>query len=157
MMPLLVHLALAITWMLVTGDFTFGNLVIGLILGYFVLLTQQDVLAGGSYTRRFNRVVRLVILFLYEVVVSSLRVAREVVRPRLRAKPAMVAIPLDVTGDFEILAVAGMVSLTPGTLSVDVSEDRRFLFVHAMDAREPDEVRDDVKGGIERWVMEVTR
>ena len=79
---------------------------------------------------------------------SAVRVARDVLSPRLRVRPGVVAVPLDARTDLEITLFANLVSLTPGTLSLDVSPDRRTLYVHAMDL--PD-------GDVEAWSRELKR
>ena len=100
------------------------------------------------------RVLRLAVLFVYELFVSSLRVVWDVVTPTHLSRPGIVAMPLDAKGDGEILLVANLISLTPGSLSLDVSSDRKTLFVHAMFVDDPDALRRELKRGLERRVME---
>jgi len=78
-----------------------------------------------------------------------------VIRPVPRNNPGLIDIPLTVKNDFEILLLTNLISLTPGTLSVDVSEDREILTVHAMFADDPDALRKDIKDGFERLIMGV--
>lgn len=80
-----------------------------------------------------------------------------VIRPRMDLKPGIFAFPLTVESDFEITLLANMITLTPGTLSVDVSDDRRTLFVHALDCSDPDATRRDIANGFERKIMEAFR
>lgn len=98
----------------------------------------------------------LAVYFLYELVVSSVQVARDVVTPRSRARPGILAIPLDARSDLQITLFANLVSLTPGSLSLDVSEDRRLLFVHMMFIDDPEKDRRALKSGMERVVLEAT-
>lgn len=81
-------------------------------------------------------------------------------RPKLRQNisPAIVAVPLDVEGDFSVTLLANVISLTPGTLTLDVSDDKRVLYIHSMyGGDDPDAVRREIKSGLERRVLEVTR
>jgi multicomponent Na+:H+ antiporter subunit E len=90
-------------------------------------------------------------------VVASLRVAWDVVTPPIYSRPGIIAVPLDAETDFEITVLGHLISLTPGTLSLDVSPDRRTLYVHAMFVDDPDELRRQIKAGMERRVLEALR
>ncbi len=152
------HIILALIWTAVTATFSFGNLLIGLVLGYFVLMVVGPAIDRSNYTRRVWKGITLILFFLKELVMSSIRVAIDVMRPGFRMKSGVVDIPLDVTSDLEITLLANMISLTPGTLSIEVSEDKKELFIHAMYIDEGVEhVRENIKNGMERHIMEVTR
>lgn len=108
--------------------------------------------------RRLLAVIGLLAYFLYDLVVSSVRVAWDVVTPRLMARPRLMEMPLDARTDAEILMTANLISLTPGTLSMDVSENRNTLLVHAMFAgQDADATRTALKTGMERRVLEALR
>jgi len=92
-------------------------------------------------------------LFVYELVLSAWRVAVLVMSPKLDIKPGIFAYPLKVDRDFEITLLANLITLTPGTLSVDVSEDRRTLYVHALDCSDPEQLRRDIAEGFERRIL----
>ena len=83
--------------------------------------------------------------------------ARLVLSPRMRPEPGIFAFRLKVDRNFEITLLANLITLTPGTLSVDVSEDRKTLFVHAIDCSDPDRTRRDIAQGFERRIMEAFR
>ena len=80
-----------------------------------------------------------------------------VLSPKMDLKPGIFAYPLKVDRDFEITLLANLITLTPGTLSVDVSDDRRILYVHALDCSDPDQTRRDIAEGFERKIMEAFR
>jgi multicomponent Na+:H+ antiporter subunit E len=96
----------------------------------------------------------LILVFLKELIKSALVVAREVLRPTLRIRPGVIAYPLDVQTGREITTLANLISLTPGTLSIDVSDDRRVLYIHAflVQSEEATEVRDQIKETLEKHV-----
>ncbi len=155
----LFHIILALIWTAVTATFSFGNLLIGLLLGYLVLVAVGPAIDQSNYTRRVWKGITLILFFLKELVMSSIRVAMDVMRPgAFRMQSGVVDISLDVTSDLEITLLANMISLTPGTLSIEVSDDRKELFIHAMYIDEGVEyVRENIKSGMERHIMEVTR
>ena len=69
-------------------------------------------------------------------------------------RPGIVAIPLDIERDIEITLLANMITLTPGTLSIDVSNDKRILYVHGMHVQDLEEFKREIKDGFEKLVQE---
>lgn len=137
--PLLL-LFLCALWVGLTGHGAM-DVVVGLALARLVLVWAPDVpsAAHGPMSRRLLRGARSVLpvlwlagVFLLELVLSSLRVAREVLRRRLQVRPAVLHIPLDARSDMELTLFAALLSLTPGMLCVDVADDGKGIFVHAM-------------------------
>lgn len=147
------NLFLALIWATATATFTLANLALGFGLGYAILAFAQPIIGPSSYFAKARRALGLAAYVAWELVLSSLRVAHDVVTPAHRARPGVVAIPLEVTSDAQITVLASLVSLTPGSLSLDVSDDRRTLYVHAMFAADPDALRRQVKDGFERRVL----
>jgi multicomponent Na+:H+ antiporter subunit E len=99
----------------------------------------------------------LFLLFLWDLTVSSVQVAVTVLSPKDLSRPRLVTIPLRVRSDVGISMVANFISLTPGTLSVDVSPDRKTLLVHSLLAGDSSEgLREEVRAGIETRVLRVT-
>ncbi|WP_108259684.1 Na+/H+ antiporter subunit E [Mangrovicoccus ximenensis] len=147
------NLLLAIAWVALTESVTLANLVIGFVLGYAVLWLVRPILGPSRYPDRALAWIRLVLFFFYELVVSSVAVAVDILTPRHRAEPAIIDMPLDVRSDAGILLVTNLISLTPGTLSLDISEDRRTLRIHAMFARDPEALVRDLKQGMEAKVI----
>lgn len=96
---------------------------------------------------------RLFLVFLRELLVSAVAVAWAVLNPRLKLKPAIVAVPLDLRTDWRISVLANIVTLTPGTTSLHVSEDLSTLYVHAMDCRDRDALVRNVKTAFESIIL----
>lgn len=144
-------LALALIWSMVSGGFSPGNLAFGFVLGLVALWLVRHRFGAGAFDRGWE-VVKLLTLFIYELFASSVRVAVDVLRPNPDFRPAIVAVPLDLDDPAAITVLANLISLTPGTLSVDVSDDCKTLYIHAMDASDPDALREDLKQGFERRV-----
>jgi multicomponent Na+:H+ antiporter subunit E len=103
----------------------------------------------------FARAVALAGLFLWELMLANLRVAFDVLTPRHRMRPGIIAVPLAARSDVEITLFANLITLTPGTLSLDVSDDRRILYVHAMYIEDADGVRTRLKRAFEQRVVEL--
>ena len=93
----------------------------------------------------------LVAFFMWEILLANFRVAADVLFGN-RIEPAVVGIPLDVTSDGEILLLAMVINITPGSVTIDLSEDRRTLYVHVMHMKDADETRREIKNGFERRI-----
>ncbi|HVL69979.1 MAG TPA: Na+/H+ antiporter subunit E [Vicinamibacterales bacterium] len=157
MISVLWLLGLSLVWVGLTGTATAGNLLVGALLGYVVLHFAQDTMGFALPLRRMRRAIGLGFFFVWELVLASLRVAYDVITPTHHMAPAVVGIPLDARTDAEITMLATLVSLTPGTLSLDVSDDRRVLFIHAMYVYDRERLVRSIKNGFERRVLEVLR
>ncbi|HOE96919.1 MAG TPA: Na+/H+ antiporter subunit E [Candidatus Sumerlaeota bacterium] len=151
------NLILALVWAALTADFSPLNLFVGYVGGYFILYMLRRVESPSPYFRRLPRILRLIAIFLRELVVANLRVCYDVLTPTHYMKPAILAIPLDLESDEEITLLANLITLTPGTLSLDISTDRKVLYIHAMYVDDLDQARREIKQGFEREVREVFR
>lgn len=157
MTPFAINLILAMAWAALNGTITVSSLIVGFVVGYVVLLVLQPLFGQSRYVRKLYDGVMLVLFFLYELVVSSVRVAWDVLTPLQKSKPALVAVPLDTCSDAELTVLANLVSLTPGSLSLDISEDHRHLLVHAMFVDDTEAFKQEIKQGMERRVLEAMR
>jgi multicomponent Na+:H+ antiporter subunit E len=106
---------------------------------------------------KLPRLILFIAFYLKELVLASVRVAHDALTPTHHMRPAMLAIPLDAKTDLEILLLANLISMTPGSVSIDVSTDRRVLYVHAMYADDPEAVRHEIKSTLERRVLDLLR
>jgi multicomponent Na+:H+ antiporter subunit E len=152
-----INLFIALGYMGVQGQFTPTAFLVGFALGYAALWITRSLYDDARYFNRAPKVARLLGFFLIELVSSNLRVLWDVITPTHISRPGIVGIPLDAESDLEILLVSNLISLTPGTLSVDLSPDHRTLYVHVMFLEDPDRFRKEIKDGVERRVLEVTR
>jgi multicomponent Na+:H+ antiporter subunit E len=148
---------LTLAWLALTGSFTIPNALLGLALSALASSFAREQRRRSEIAIRPLRVIGLAALFAYELALSGYRVARLVLTPRMHLEPGIFAYRLKVDRNFEITLLANLITLTPGTLSVDVSADRRTLFVHAIDCSDPDQTRRDIAEGFERRIMEAFR
>ncbi|WP_111413259.1 Na+/H+ antiporter subunit E [Billgrantia lactosivorans] len=149
------NLLLGVAWVVLTGDFSGRNLLAGLAFGYLVLaLIQPQVPALTGYAQRLPRLIRFVGFFFKELLLANLKVAFDVVTPPWYMRPGVIAMPLKARSEFEIALVANLISLTPGTLSLDVSDDRRVLYIHAMFLDDEAELRRNL-AELERRALEL--
>lgn len=152
------NVLLALAWAAITGQFTPTNLLLGFGISYLILMFAQRVMGSSSYFAKVRQVIGFAAYFAWEMVLANLRVARDVITHHYGAiRPGVIAVPLDAKTDTEITLLANLITLTPGTLSLDISLDRRVLYIHAIDIHDPEALRRDIKNGLERRLLEVLR
>lgn len=151
------NIFLAMTWTLLQGQLRALDFIAGFVLGYVVIGLSQRLLGSGNYSRKVVQILRFAAFVAWDIFTASLALAWLMLQPKPKLSPAVIAVPLDVQTDLEIVLLANLITLSPGTLSVDVSSDQRTLYVHTISHDEPDQFRAGIKNGLERRVLEVMR
>lgn len=150
---LIASIFLALAWAALQGDITLANLLVGYGVGYLILaLLAKGGVMPSTLVSKTARAVGLAAFFTWELVLANVKVAIDVLRPRTAIQPAVVAIPLDVTSDGEILLLSMLINITPGSVTIDLSKDRRTLYVHVMHMASAEASRREIKEGFERRV-----
>jgi multicomponent Na+:H+ antiporter subunit E len=154
-----INLMLMLAWCGSFGSFAPWTLFTGFIVGFVALyLTRR--LWGEPEPQYFHKTIAFLRFFAFyanALFQASLQIAHQVLSPRLTARPGVIAVPLEAERDIEIAALAILITLTPGTISLDVSEDRSTLYVHAMFLHDPEAVLHDIKENFERGLLEFLR
>lgn len=153
----ILNILLAIAWRAATPQAGLASLLVGFVVGYFLLWWMRPLFGETAYFRKLPLTLRFASFYVREMILSNLRVAYDVLTPAVNRRPGILAIPLAARTDFEIALLANLVTLTPGTLSLDVSTDRKTLYVHAMFIDDVERVRREIKDGLERRVLELVR
>lgn len=151
------NILLALAWASLNGRFDPNTLAVGFALGYLLLWVSQRAVGSSGYFRTVSQLASFVVFYVWKLILANLRVAYDVLTPRHHMRPGVVAVPLDARTDTEITMLANLMTLTPGTLSLDVSGDRRVLYLHAMYIDDVEALRREIKEGYERRVLEVLR
>ena len=153
---ILANLLLALAWVGLNGRFALDTLTVGAVLGRIVLLilAKGDVLPRAK-VGRLERAISLLAYLLWQIVLANLRLARDVVSVHHRMRPGVIQLPLSISTDGEILLLAAMINITPGSVALDVSEDRLTMYVHVMHITTAEEARRQIKDGFERRILEL--
>ena len=152
---LLMNVLLALAWSALMGNFDPPYLVFGFVLGYLILWLFYQKSPTPKYFREVPLVIEFVIFFLWEVILSNIRLTITILSPQMKLRPAVVAVPLDLKSDIGIVILSHMITLTPGTLSLDISSNRHTIYVHVYDLDDPDKFIDRIKSKFERRVREI--
>ncbi len=149
---------LVIIWMLALNAFTFGGFVVALVLGIIVPLFTAPYWPDRPSVRFGLPLLKYVLLVIGDIVIANFQIAWIILFRKTRdMRPAWLAIPLDVSSTEAITVLAATISLTPGTVSADISTDGRHLLVHALDTPDPGAEIARIKARYERRLMEIFR
>ncbi|MEK4564473.1 Na+/H+ antiporter subunit E [Alkalihalobacillus sp. FSL R5-0424] len=154
---IVLNLIAAVAWMLFQNSFTFVDFVIGYIIGIVALFLARPLLGYTFYMRRVVAAIKLFLLFLKELVVANIDVLKVVLSPKLNVSSSIIAVPTQLETKGEITLLAVLITLTPGTLSMDFSDDSQTIYIHALDAPDREQFIKDIQQTFERAIMEVTR
>jgi len=153
----LMNIMLSLIWIALTGTLSVVNFLFGFALSFLIMWIISTSQTNRKYFRVIPNIISFVFYFLYELIKANIHVAYDVITPTFYMKPGIVCVPLDVETDLEITLLANIISLTPGTLSLDVSNDKKVLYVHAMYIKDKEEFIKDIKNGFERRLLEIMR
>lgn len=152
----LLSAVLVLVWMLLVNRFSWGSLLFAVILGLVIPALTAPYWPDRPTIRSPLRILRYVLMVIWDIVVANVQVAMIVLfKPNRDLRPAFIAIPLELRTPEAITILAGTITLTPGTVSCDLSEDGHALLVHCLHAPDPDAVRDDIKARYEAPLKEM--
>ena len=151
----LISISLLAFWLLAWNSVAPGLVLLGVLVAVAVPLWTQRFWPEHPRTVRWGRLLRFVPLFLYDVVVANLIVAGLILGPRSRLHPCFLEVPLDTRDPYVTTLLASVVTLTPGTVSANLSGDRRTLLVHALSARDGPAAVAQIKRRYEAPLMEI--
>ncbi|WP_164104077.1 Na+/H+ antiporter subunit E [Candidatus Laterigemmans baculatus] len=151
------NLLLAFVWSLMIAEFSVASLIMGFAFGFLLLWLFQPLVGGSSYFGKVRQIVRFSLFLAKEIVRANLHVAWHVITPSSFFKPGIIAVPLEPQTDFEATLLANILTLTPGSFSVDISTDRRVLYVHVMDVENAERTRWELKEQYETPLLEILR
>lgn len=154
---LLNNLLLTIIWVLATGTLTEENFIFGFLISfgilYIITINSQD----RKYFTILPKLVSFFFFMFWEIVKANLVTVKESLYAKSKLKPAIIKIPLMVETDIEISLLATLVSVTPGTLVMDISDDKKVMYLHVMHLESKEDFVDEVKNKFEKRLLEILR
>lgn len=154
---LLLNFFIAVVWMFLSSSMTVTTFVIGYGIGLILLIMMRRFFPDRLYFEWLWAAIKLTFLFIKELTLSNIAVLRLVIKPKLDIQPRIFAMPTDLEKDWEITLLSSLITLTPGTIVVHVSDDQNILYVHAIDADDVQDAVDSIKNSFEKAIKEVSR
>lgn len=155
---LAMNVLLALAWGALWGSFAPIDLLGGFLFGYAGLWFSRRLVTHEDEARYFRALPQSIALFFYfikELVKACLMVARDCIARKPRLHPAIVHLPIGPKSDLEIFILANLITLTPGTLTLDVADDKSFLVIHSIYCADADALIEDLQTGMEQHVRKV--
>ncbi len=156
-LQILLNLFVSLIWVLLSRSYTIKDAVIGYLVGMAVLFLLRGILSQDFYMRRVWAAIKLFFLFLVELTKANIDVVKLVWSPKLDNHTGIVAYNTDLETPAEITLLSIMVSLTPGTIPLDFSEDNKVIYIHVVDLDDKQDFKDDIRNTFEKAIKEVTR
>jgi|SRR5690625_837095 multicomponent Na+:H+ antiporter subunit E len=153
---ILINILMALIWMLLQNSYSIVDFLVGYLIGIGILFIMRRFLLFDFYLRRVWAFIKLTIIFFRELILANIDMIRVILMPKLDIKPGIVAIPTKLETDLEITLLAALITLTPGTLSMDFSDNSSQIFVHAIDIDSREDTIRDILDSFEKAILEVT-
>lgn len=151
------NLLLAFIWVALTGTLSYANFLFGFAIGFFLMWVMNRSETDDRYFTRVPKVIGFLLYFLWQMIRANIQVAYDVITPNYFMQPGIVKYPMNAKSEFEINMLSTVISLTPGTLIIDVSEDRKVLYIHVMYLKDKERFIQAIKDGFERRLLEIIR
>jgi multicomponent Na+:H+ antiporter subunit E len=151
------NLLLSFIWVALTGSLYYSNFLFGFLIGFFILWIMNRQETDRRYFNKVPKTIGFLFYFLYEMIAANVQVAYDVVTPNYFFKPGIIRYPLEAVTDIEINLLSSIISMTPGTLILDISEDKKFLFIHVMYLKNQEHFITQIKKGFEHRLLEILR
>ncbi|WP_342599344.1 Na+/H+ antiporter subunit E [Psychrobacillus sp. FSL H8-0483] len=155
----LLNLFIAFLWMLLKDEdeLKLTTFFSGFIVGIVIVFLMHRFFGSQFYLRRLFSIIKLVFIFISELATSSVLISRQILSPKLNIKPGIFTYKTELRGDWEITTLAMLLTLTPGSVVMEVNPEGNMFYIHAMDIEKSkaDVLRSLTK--FEKAIMEVTR
>jgi multicomponent K+:H+ antiporter subunit E len=151
----LLTLSLVVVWLLLSNSVAPGQILLGVVLAVLIPLLTAAFWPQRPRIHRPRLVLKYLATLLWDIVAANVQVARLIVAPRLHLRPRFVRLPLDLEDELAITALAGTISLTPGTVTADVAPDRKSLLIHCLHVDDEDALIASIKRRYESPLKEI--
>ena len=153
----LINVLLAALWMMLSETYTFGAFIFGYLFGILFVLAALPLLPGKHlYLRPVWKTIVLAGIFMKELVLANIDVIKIVIQKEIKNEPAFFAYPTELKKDWEITLLSQLITLTPGTIVVAISDDQKTLYIHSIDFSDIDSEISTIKDSFEKAIKEVS-
>lgn len=154
----LLNLLLSMVWVALTGQLNYVNFIFGFVLGFFILwLIHRSANAKKDYFFRVPKIIAFIGSFFFEMLKANFEVAVEILRMKRTIQPGIVKFETLCKTDFELTMFTNIISLTPGTLVLEISSDKKFIFIHGMNLKNKERFKANLQQKIEKKLLEIIR
>ena len=156
---LLLNILLTLVWIALTGYLNYANFVFGFMLGFFFLwfLSRGQSSEERAYFYRVYKIFSFILYFISDMIKANLEATKEILSPGLNITPGIVAFKHHLITDFEITMLTNVIALTPGTMVLKVSDDKKIIYIHGLYLHDKEKFMDRLENGLEKKLIEALR
>ena len=152
---IILNFILAFIWIFLSGSYTLNNLLLGFILGLGFVYSFSIILPGRFYFIKIYKILKLAVVFFVELLKANIDVLKIVLQPKLKNEPGFFVYHTDLKTDWQIVLLSNLITLTPGTVVLGISDDRKKIYIHSIDFSTKEEEVEGIKSSLEKVVREV--
>lgn len=155
----LLNLLLSLVWVALTGHLNYSNFLFGFVMGFFILwmLTRASGEKEKDYFYRVPKIIFFFLHFFVDMIRANIEVAKEIITPELNMSPGIIAYKHSLKTDFEITMLTNLIALTPGTMVLKISEDKKILYIHGLYLKDREKFVHKIKNDLEKKLIEIVR
>lgn len=155
----LLNLLLSLVWVALTGHLNYTNFMFGFVLGFFILwlLARASKAEDRNYFFRVPKIIMFIFYFFYDMIRANVEVTKEIMTPSLNMTPGIIAYRHRLNSDFEITILTNLIALTPGTMVLKISDDKKILYIHGLYVQDKEKFIQKLKNGLEKKLIEIIR
>lgn len=139
------------------ANMSVGSFITGYLIGLLAVYLLRNFLPGRFYVKRLYLIIKLVFIFIIELVKANIDVVKIVISPKIDIHPGFYAYPNDLEEDWEVALLSSLITLTPGTVVVAISDDYSVIYIHGLDMDDADEEIATIKSAFENVIKEVAK
>ncbi|MDF0287616.1 Na+/H+ antiporter subunit E [Staphylococcus pseudintermedius] len=152
---IVINLFLAIFWLFVSDSYTMNAFVLGYLFALLLVFLMRKLLPGRFYVITLYKVIKLVFVFLLELIKANIDVLRIILQPRIKNESAFFVYETDLEHPWQVALLSNLITLTPGTVVIGVNDDMKRLYIHCLSFSTKEEEVAGIKGSLEKAVREV--
>jgi len=150
-------LFLLVVWLLLNNTTAPGHILLGGIIALIIPLLTQPLSTSRPRMKQPLLLLKYLLVMLYDIIICNVEVAILICGSMNKLTPGIIAVPLDLTDELPITLLANTISLTPGTVSAELSSDHKWLYVHALHLQDEQAAIEQIKTRYEQPLGEIFR
>ena len=151
----MINLILAIFWLFLSDSYTMNSFVLGYLFALLLVYLMRKILPGRFYIITLYKIIKLIFVFLIELIKANIDVLRIILQPRIKNESAFFVYETDLQHKWQVALLSNLITLTPGTVVIGVNDDMKRLYIHCLNFSTKEEEVASIKGSLEKAVREV--
>lgn len=152
---IVINIFLAVFWLFLSDSYTMNSFVLGYLFAMLLVFLMRKILPGRFYVITLYHIIKLIIVFLVELIKANIDVLRIILKPHMKNESAFFVYHTDLNNKWQVALLSNLITLTPGTVVIGVNDDMKRLYIHCLDFSTKEEEVESIKSSLEKAVREV--